>query len=166
MRRLLLPALLVLSVAAFAACGSDDDPTATPTAVLTDPNSLSDPQEALDAARALWAAEGGDDYDMTFNWQCFCIVEVVERVDLEIRADTVEAGAVTDSGAGLTSERLAEYQTVPELFDFIQDGIDQDAAEIRVTYAASGYPDEAWIDYEAQLADEERGFFIHSLSLN
>ena len=48
MRRLLLPALLVLSLAVFAACGSDDDPTATPTAVLTDPNSLSDPQEALD----------------------------------------------------------------------------------------------------------------------
>ena len=61
-------------------------------------------------------------------------------------------------------ERLAEYDTVPELFDVIQDAIDRDAAEIRVTYAASGYPDEVWLDYDEQIADEELGFFIHALT--
>lgn len=164
--RQLMTAFLVLSAVVFAACGSDDDSTPTPTAEPRDPNTLSDPQEALDAARVLWATAGGDDYDMTFNWQCFCVVEFVERVDLEVRSDAVSAGAVTDSGAALSAERLAEYQTVPELFDFIQDAIDQDAAEIRVSYASEGYPDEVWIDYEAQMADEERGFFIHSLAMS
>lgn len=163
--RKVLPLMLLLSVALFAACSSDDDPTATPT-VAPDPNSISDPQDALDAARALWATEGGEDYDLTFNWQCFCIVDFVQRVDLEVRSDAVADGVVTDDGAALTAEQLAEYMTVPELFDFIQDAIDQDAAEIRVSYASSGYPDEVWIDYVEQMADEERGFFIHALTLS
>lgn len=164
--RSILPVLLVVSAVVLAACDSDDNATATPTAVLTDPNSLSDPQEALDAARALWASAGSDDYDMTFNWQCFCVVEFVERVDLEVRSNTVSAGVVTDDGVALSSERLGEYQTVSELFDFIQDAIDQDAAEIRVSYASEGYPDEVWIDYDERMADEERGFFIHSLTMS
>lgn len=164
--RKMLPVFLVLSAMIFAACGSDDDPTATVTAVPTDPNTLSDPQDALDAARAIWAIEGGDDYDLTFNWQCFCVVEFVERVDLEIRSNVVSSGAVTDSGDALSTERLAAYQTVAELFEFIQDAIDRDAAEIRVSYAAEGYPDEVWIDYEEQMADEERGFFVHNLTLS
>jgi Family of unknown function (DUF6174) len=164
--RTLLMVILGLVTALFVACGSDDDstPTATPTPV--DPNALADPQDALDAARDLWAQQGGDDYDMTFNWQCFCIVDFVQRADLEVRGDSVEGGVVTDSGDPVSSDMLAEYQTVSELFDLIQDAIDQDAAEIRVTYAAAGYPDEVWIDYDERIADEERGFFIHALSLS
>jgi len=161
-----IPVLLLLAVALFAACNSGDDPTATATPVPTDPNTLSDPQDALDAARALWAAEGGDDYEMTFNWQCFCIVDFVQRVDLEVRSNAISGGTVTDDGTALPTDRLPDYQTISELFDFIQDAIDRDAAEIRISYAAAGYPDEVWIDYSEQIADEERGFFIHSLTVS
>ena len=164
--RTLLIVILGLVAALVAACGGDDDSTPTPTATPIDPNALADPQDALDAARDLWDQHGGDDYDMTFNWQCFCIVDFVQRVDLEVRGDAVEGGVVTDSGDAVSSDMLAEYQTVEELLDFIQDAIDQDAAEIRVTYAAEGYPDEVWIDYDTQIADEERGFFIHALSVS
>ena len=98
----LLTLLTVCSIALFVACGSDDDATPTPTAELVDPNSLADPQDALDAARALWASQGGDDYDMTFNWHCFCLVEFVERVDLQVRGNAIEAGTVSDDGTTLT----------------------------------------------------------------
>ncbi|MDA0351814.1 MAG: DUF6174 domain-containing protein [Chloroflexi bacterium] len=165
MRRLLLVSLVVLTAIAVgcSATAKADEPSATPTE-MADPNSLTDPQAALDVARALWALHGADNYDMTFNWQCFCIVEYVVRVDLEVRDGAIEAGA-TEDGAVLPADRLAEYQTVTGLFALIQDAIDQDAAEIRTVYAGAGYPSEVWIDYSAQTADEERGFFIHELTV-
>jgi hypothetical protein len=165
MRKLIVP-LVVLSLALLAACGDDaDGATATPTEI-PDPNSITDPQGALDAARARWAVEGGDSYDMSFNWQCFCVVDYVARVDLEVRGGAVTAGTVEDTGDALPADRLADYETVDELFDLIQDAIDQDAYEIRTSYDSTGYPDEVWIDYDAATADEERGFFIHSLTVN
>jgi ABC-type glycerol-3-phosphate transport system substrate-binding protein len=165
--RKLLATSIFLFAALLVACGTSanaDDSTAVPTEI-PNPNSLDDPQDALDAAHALWASQGGDDYDMTFNWQCFCVVDYVQRVDLEVRGGSVSGAAGTDSGVMLTSEQLAQFRTVPELFDFIQDAIDQDAAEIRVTYASAGYPSEVWIDYDTGVADEERGFFVHSLTV-
>ncbi len=165
----------VVAAALLVACGTsangaEPSPTSTPAPTpapteIVDPNSLADRQAALDAARALWAASGGDDYDMTFNWQCFCIVDYVQRVDLEVRGGSVEDGTVTESGIQLTPEQLAEYVSVEQLFDLIQDAIDQDAAEIRVSYAAAGYPTEVWIDFNLRIADEERGFFIHDLTI-
>jgi hypothetical protein len=56
----------------------------------------------------------------------------------EVRGGAVEAGAVTDTSVPLTPDRLAEYRTVDQLFDLIQQAIDEDAAEIRVTYATEG----------------------------
>ena len=163
----IIPTLLLVAAALLVACGTTanaDESTATPTEI-PDPNSLSSLQGALDAARALWALEGGEDYDLTFNWQCFCLVDYVQRVDLEVRDGSIAGGAATDSGNALTAEQLAEYQTVSGLFDVIQDAIDRDAVVIRVTYAAEGYPTEVWIDYDAGIADEERGFFVHSLTV-
>ena len=163
--RVVTTVLLLMFAALFVACGSDgDEPTPTPTE-LADPNSLSDPQDALDAAQSLWGVRGGDDYDMTFNWQCFCVLEYVARVDLEVRAGSIHAGVVTDDRTALSAERLAEYQTVERLFELVQDAIDQDAEEIRVTYAPEGHPSEVWIDYSTRVADEELGFFIHQLTV-
>ena len=162
--------LSLLAAALLVACGSNTDgaePTATPVPTeIVDPSTISDPQDALDAARALWAANGGDDYDMTFNWQCFCTLDYVQQVDLQVRAGSVEAGSVTDTGDPLTADQLAEYQAVGQLFDILQDAIDKDAAEIRVTYAATGYPAEVWIDFSFRMADEERGFFIHEMAVS
>jgi len=162
--------LSLLAAALLVACGSTTDggkPTATPVPTeIVDPNTISDPQDALDAARALWAANGGDDYDMTFNWQCFCIPDYVQQVDLQVRAGSVQAGSVTDTGDPLTADQLAEYQPVGQLFDILQDAILKDAAEIRVTYAATGYPAEVWIDFNLRTADEELGFFIHEMAVS
>lgn len=166
MRRL-FTTILVLTAVLLVGCTSANGETPSPTPLPTeapDPNSLSDRQHALDAARALWAANGGEDYDLTFSWQCFCIIDYVQRVDIEVRGGTVEAGAVTDTGVPLNQDQLAEYRTVEQLFELIQDAIDEDAAEIRVTYAADGYPAEVWIDFSRRTADEERGFFIHTLT--
>ena len=46
--------------------------------------------------------------------------------------------------------------TIDKLFDEIQNGIELNAAEIRVTYnEILGYPESVYIDYNAGIADEE-----------
>lgn len=46
-----------------------------------------------------------------------------------------------------------------ELFDLVERGIDDDAAELRVTYHPTlGYPTEAFIDFRENVADEEMGW--------
>ena len=132
---------------------------------LADPNSLPDPQLALDAARALWAVNGGSDYDFTFNWRCFCAPEYVERVDLEVREGAVVAGVSSEERTRLGVERLAEYPTVDGMFTLIQEAIDRDAVEIAATYAPAGHPIDALIDYAERLADDERGLTVHSLTV-
>jgi hypothetical protein len=75
----------------------------------------------------------------------------------------VAAGQYT-GGPALEADQLAEYVIVDGLFDFIEEAIDGSAAALNITYDPSGYPAEAWIDYEVRLSDEERGFQIRTLS--
>ena len=131
-------------------------------ASLVDPNRLTDPGEALAAARARWAVYGDADYDMTFNWRCFCPPSQLAPVDLQVRDRGVAAGAYP-GGPELASDQLAEYRTVDGLFDFIEEAIDGRAVAINVTYDASGYPADAWIDYDERITDEERGFKVYSV---
>lgn len=129
---------------------------------LVDPNRLTDPSEALAAARALWAVHGQDDYNMAFNWRCFCSPALLAPVDLWVRGRAVDSGNLA-GGPELVPDHLAEYRTVDGLFDFIDEAISQQAVGINVTYDPSGYPADVWIDYDERLADEERGFEVRSL---
>ena len=57
--------------------------------------------------------------------------------------------------------------TVDELFGFIEDGFDQNAVQVRVSYdSVLGYPVEAWIDYRLNTIYEEHGFAITNFSAN
>lgn len=131
---------------------------------LVDPNRLTDPSEALAAARARWAVHGQADYNMVFNWRCFCSPALLAPVQLKVRGRDVETGNLT-GGPELVPDHLAEYRTVNGLFDFIEDAIDRQAVGIDVTYDPSGYPADVWIDYDERLADEERGFQVHSIDM-
>jgi hypothetical protein len=99
---------------------------------LIDPNRLEDPAEALQAARARWEAFGAADYDMRFRWRCLCSAELISPIDLQVRASQLASAAYPD-GPPAPASQLAEYMTVPALFDFIQDAIDPSAVAINVT---------------------------------
>ncbi len=131
-------------------------------ASLADPNSFTDPAEALAAARARWAVFGQDDYDMLFNWRCFCPPAQLAPVDLQVRGSRVFSGNFT-GGPELPRDQLEEYQTVDGLFDFIQDAIDRQAVQITATYDQTGFPASVWVDYDERTGDEERGFQLHEV---
>jgi hypothetical protein len=120
-----------------------------------------DRQANLDAARARWAAAGYDHYSALFRWLCFCVPDYVAPVRL-----TVQDGAIVEvsyaEGAGVQGTSDPErYMTVDELFDLLQEAIDANAYRIDVEYHPTlGYPTDAFIDYDAMMADEERGFTL------
>lgn len=125
-------------------------------------------QTELDAARALWESVDGSEYSFEFNWVCFCLREWVAPVRLTVSGGEVVSAVFVESGEPVTdASQFDFYETIGGLFDQIQDAIDRAAESIRVEYhPTEGYPISSFIDYDARIADEERGFNASGLSVN
>jgi hypothetical protein len=124
-----------------------------------------DPRAELEAARARWAAHGGAWYSFTLSRECFCVLSS-RPIDI-----TVENGAVVwaeygDSKAPVESAWLSYLQTVPDLFDLIDDAITRTAASLSTSYdPIYGFPTKIAIDYSATTTDDEVSFTASDFSL-
>lgn len=108
----------------------------------------------LDAARETWRTHGYASYEFTFRRSCFC--GVTDPLRVRVVNDTVVSVVLISTNAPI-DKSLGE--TVEGLFRFIQRGIDNDAAELRVTYDATlGYPREIVYDGSRMIADDEVTF--------
>ncbi len=121
-----------------------------------------DVQGELDVNRALWDAAAVHDYSMTFQRLClFCPTEFLIPVRITVRGDTIHE--VTDLDTGEPVEEPAEgvFLTIDEVFDVIQDAVDQNAAEIDVRYNSTfGYPTDVAIDYSRSQFIDDTQFLI------
>jgi hypothetical protein len=117
-------------------------------------------EKDLNKNRDLWDSMGPEGYKLEFSWQCFCIRDYTEPVIIEVGADGSILSVVRKSdGQVLPTSDHERYVTVEGLFDLLQDAIDRAAYRIDVEYHPEmGYPTHAFIDYEQNMADEERGF--------
>lgn len=119
----------------------------------------SDLQLELDAARALWESTATSNYTYNFNWQCFCIEDFVARVTVTVQDGQVMSVIRVEDGQPVDEQFKDSFVTVDELFDRLQDAIDQNAASIRAEFdPGNGLPTEVFIDYQAIIADEEMGW--------
>lgn len=174
-------ATLALATALFAAaCGSDslevstgdpgteptsetptepttDTPTEPTTDTPTEPTEPGSPLSDLDDAEARWEAADLADYEMTYREVCFC-PEIIIRV-------TVENGQVTETVSLSEYERDEPGRTVESLFAEIRAAIDDGAASVNAEYDADlGYPTSYFIDFSEEMADEEFGITVQSLT--
>ena len=117
-------------------------------------------QAALDENRAKWAAIAWQDYRLRIDVSEFIPDEVSRGIV------TVEGGMVTDVELPLTEGEFFGFRfnyplSVEGLFDRLQNALDQDPAQFRVSYHPDfGFPVEAFIDYDERIADEENGFRV------
>jgi hypothetical protein len=110
----------------------------------------------LEQARGQWRAQNIVDYQFTFRRNCFCGPDVRDPALVMVRGGTVASVASVATGA---PRDPALYYTIEELFDLLEDAIDQQAARLSATYHSSlGYPTSAFIDRNEMIADEELGF--------
>ncbi|GAB4568491.1 MAG: hypothetical protein Tsb0020_22010 [Haliangiales bacterium] len=167
---------LVLAAALATGCGDDtsgsetadaapaDAPQAADAAAPADADSKLDAaprQQPLEAAQALWDAAALSRYQFTYQRSCLCLPEYTNPTLIE-----VENGTITSAfdQVAMVDRAPENYHSVEQLFEVIQDAIDQDADEITVSYDGSqGFPTDVFIDYSLGTADEEFSVTVKDL---
>ncbi len=127
-----------------------------------------DHQLSLDDSRSRWEASGITDYAMRFQrlTSCFiCQPTDLIAVRLTVRGDTIREVLDIAQNQPLTDFAPGVFLTVDELFDFIQEAIDLDAAEIDVSYdRILGYPIDITVDISRRFFDDETSFQVREFT--
>ncbi len=106
--------------------------------------------------RRLWNQQNIANYRYTFSNGCFCIPEARGPVVIEVRNGQTTSITSVATGEPVDPQFFQKYNTIPKLFNVIQDAINRRAFSLNVRYDTRlGYPTQIDIDYESQIADEE-----------
>jgi hypothetical protein len=105
-------------------------------------------QRRLDSARKAWKASNIRSYRYEVGVSCFCVP--AKGVVYVVRKGVPKVPAAGEKSVA----------TVPRLFRKIQEAIDDDVADLDVTYGTRGVPRKIHIDTAANIADEEVGYTI------
>ncbi|MBH8551628.1 hypothetical protein I8751_04410 [Nostocaceae cyanobacterium CENA357] len=106
--------------------------------------------------RHLWNQQNISNYRYTFSNGCFCIPDARGPVIIEVRNGQTTSITSVATGLPVDGQFFQQYNTIPKLFNVIQDAINRRAYSLNVQYDARlGYPTQIDIDYNAQIADEE-----------
>lgn len=119
------------------------------------------PLSTLEDQRAIWDAQGLEDYSYVLRRSCYCPEEYTFPVEITVVGDTVSSAVYAEASALAGEPVVEDYEsmTIDELFDFTVGAIDE-ADKVEVEYdAAAGYPTLVRIDYERFAADDELSLF-------
>jgi hypothetical protein len=113
--------------------------------------------------RQIWEARRPENYVVEVERQCFCGVEARGPVRVTVSGARVTGRVYSDSGAAVPEAFADLFPSVDGLFDILEDALARPAENVDVTWdAASGAPSSFFIDYSANIADEEVGYRILS----
>lgn len=109
----------------------------------------------LSRNRALWASVRLRDYEFDYQLSCFCGSEATENVHIVVRGDQVSAAFRIRDGLPATRQ-FGKWPTVGDLFDDVQQHIEEKAERLEVTYDPTyGYPRSIAADVRFMVADDE-----------
>ncbi|WP_315789158.1 DUF6174 domain-containing protein [Fischerella sp. JS2] len=118
----------------------------------------------LQKNRQLWNQQKLSHYRYTFRRSCFCAPKATEPAVIEVRNGKVVSITDANTGKPVGSEIFQKYNSIPKLFDVIQNAIARNASSLTVKYNPKlGYPTQINIDYDQQMADEEVYLTIEKL---
>ncbi|MBN3923799.1 DUF6174 domain-containing protein [Nostoc sp. NMS4] len=104
----------------------------------------------------LWERANISNYRITVSNSCFCIPDARGPVIIEVRNGQPTSITSVATGKPVNPEFFQKYNTIPKLFNVIQDAIKRKAYNLNVEYNAKlGYPTKINIDYDSKIADEE-----------
>jgi hypothetical protein len=120
-------------------------------------------QAELDTMRALWSANGSEDYNFFLQRSCFCAPQSVRPGLVEVRSDMIAAVLDAETLQPLDPQ---EFLTVDGLFAELQAALDLPAFAIDAQFDASlGYPTQITIDQIEGAADDVVSYTAGNLSL-
>lgn len=119
-------------------------------------------QSDLDLPRALWDSSGITDYNYIMQRSCFCSPDSIQPGFVKVRGDILQDVRHADTLEPLDP---ANFLTVDELFDTIQDALDLGAFQITAEFDdVLGYPRGLAIDYNESFADDEISYTARDLT--
>jgi len=114
----------------------------------------------LEIARARWIAHRPEQYAFNVRKACFCAVTGEVRV--YVRHDSVLAVVGVPDARAIDTRN---YESIEQLFDFIERAISNHAAVIRATYdPVLGYPTSIDYDGAANIADDEVSYTLSDVT--
>ncbi|MEH1839563.1 MAG: DUF6174 domain-containing protein [Nostoc sp.] len=114
-------------------------------------------QKRLEFNRNFWNRQNISNYEYTLSNSCFCIADARGPVKIQVRNGQTTSITSVATGKPVNPQYFQSYNTIPKLFDVIQDAINRKAFSLNVQYSAGfGYPTKIDIDYNSQIADEEK----------
>ncbi len=115
--------------------------------------------EQLEEHEALWAATRPVAYRFALERICFCAERGPVRVTVE--GQTVMDRTFVETGDPVEGEARSWFPDVDGLFDVLRHALESGADHVDVEYdPQTGVPIDLWIDYAANVADEELGFHV------
>ena len=122
-------------------------------------------QKRLDFNRNFWNKQNISNYSYELSNSCFCIEDARGPVVIKVRNGVTTSITSVATGKDV-KEYFQSYNTIPKLFDVIQDAIKRKAFSLNVRYDARfGYPTQIDIDYNSQIADEEKYLTIKNFKV-
>ena len=123
------------------------------------------PDSQLSEARALWDSAGLTTYDYEFTQSCFCPPTAIEPIRVGVVNNVVVSAVRVSDGVVLPDGDLAFLSTIDELFDRLDQNLQQDPEVFEVLFHDTlGYPTSANVDISFMIADEEYSFTASSLA--
>ncbi|HEX8274779.1 MAG TPA: DUF6174 domain-containing protein [Longimicrobiaceae bacterium] len=127
-----------------------------------DPSGPAFHADELRAARAAWAGQGIDSYRYVIARSCGeCTPESIAPALVEVRGGKTVSVVAATSVQQIQPELYRQFDTVEELFDVIEDAIDQDPYRFSARYdSRTGVPVSYAADMDRSMVDDERGFTV------
>ena len=118
----------------------------------------------LQRNKQLWAKQNISNYRFTLHRSCFCSFETMQPVNIEVRNGQVTSIVPAINGVPFNRENVKMHDSIPKLFQVIEDAIAREAEGLSVTYHPTlGYPTKISIDYDQLMVDEEISLTIENL---
>jgi hypothetical protein len=118
----------------------------------------------LQRNKQLWAKQNISNYRFTVRQICFCSMESMQPVNIEVRNGKVTSIVPAIDALSFNREDFTNHDSIAKLFDVIEDAIAKEAEDLLVTYHPTlGYPTQISIDYDQWMADDEISFTIENL---
>jgi hypothetical protein len=116
---------------------------------------------ALNTNRLIWEALDVYHYRYQLQVSCFCVPQLTTPVVVEVQNGVPVSVEYATKGDPPPPEYFDRYDTIDELFLVIEDAIGQQPVILEAMYDNDyGFPIDVYIDYEANVADEELGFSV------
>lgn len=139
--------------------GGIDVPIFEDVLLVREPGSV---QAELLRHQGRWERTRVVNYVYTGAWNCFCERSYTAFAEVTVRNGAVVGVNSADPAVPVIPEPQ-RFVPITALFEQLQSAIDEDAHRISVTYNDRfGYPEQFFVDYNENLADEERGFVIRN----